>query len=97
MRIELQLQPEAARELHQRLSETKGASQSGSNAAKLEQEIEKLGLKLEPIHPGQTHELLIPYFMIEAPDRQIAERLVNQLAQNTIVEAAYLRPEESVP
>ena len=98
MRVEIQVQGDAALDLHKQLSERrKGASQSKSGTSKLKQEIEKMGLKLEPIHPGQTHPLLAPYFMIEVPDHQTAERLIQRLTQNKIVEAAYLRPEESAP
>ncbi|HEY0546891.1 MAG TPA: hypothetical protein VGC91_16040 [Pyrinomonadaceae bacterium] len=98
MRVEIQVQADAALDLHGQQAESKqGASQSSSGAAELKKEVEALGLKLEPVHPGQTHPLLAPYFMIEVPDRQTAERVIDRLSQHKIVEAAYLRPEDATP
>jgi len=98
MRVDIQLQLDTALDLHKQLGQPKkGASQKKSSASELKKEIEKMGLKLEPIHPGQTHPLLAPYFMIEVPDQQTAERVIDRLTKNKMVEAAYLRPEEAAP
>jgi aspartate aminotransferase-like enzyme len=98
MRVEVQVQQDAALDLHEQQGGPEArASRSKSGASKLKKEIEKLGLKLEPVHPGQTHPLLTPYFMIEVPDRQTAERVIDRLTKNKIVEAAYLRPEDTAP
>ena len=98
MRVEIQVQSDAALDLHgQQAGPQKGASQSASGASELKREVEELGLRLEPMHPGQTHPLLAPYFMIEVPDRQTAERVIDRLTHNKIVEAAYLRPEDAAP
>jgi hypothetical protein len=98
MRIEVQLQPDAALDLHRKeIKRGKNFQENQSSAAQLANEVRDLGLKLEPIHPGQTHPLLAPYFSIEVPDRQTAERVIDQLLQNKIVEAAYLQPDEQAP
>jgi hypothetical protein len=98
MRVEVQLQPDAALALHNRQAgPNRGASETESDAYKLRRDLEKMGLRLEPIHPGQTHPLLAPYFMIEVPDRQSAERVLDHLSKYKIVEAAYLRPEDAAP
>lgn len=106
MRVDIQVQLDTALDLHKQLGQPKkGTSQGKSSASELNKEsaselnkeIEKMGLKIEPIHPGQTHPLLAPYFMIEVPDRQTAERVIDRLTKNKIVEAAYLRPEEAAP
>ena len=97
MQVEVQLQPDVALDLHQQVEHREKASPSRSRAADLKQAVEELGLKLEPMHPGQSHPLLVPYFMIEVPDRQTAERVIHRLTQHQAVEAAYLRPEEAAP
>ena len=98
MRVEIQLQQEAALKLQKgKARSEKGDLQKQSDVSQLIEDVEKLGLKLEPVHPHQTHPLLAPYFMIEVPDRQTAERVIDQLSKNQIVEAAYLPPEESLP
>ena len=98
MRVEVQLQPEAALALHNRQAgKRRGASETESGAYKLRHDLEKMGLKLEPVHPGQTHPLLAPFFMIEVPDRQTAERVIDHLSKYKMVEGAYLGPEEAAP
>jgi len=98
MRVEIQLQQQASLDLQkQQVEPEKDAPQIQSGVSQLIKDVKKLGLKLEPVHPHQTHPLLAPYFMIEVPDRQTAERVIDQLSKNQIVEAAYLHPEESAP
>ena len=98
MRVEIQLQPEAALSLQKRGAKLKkGKLQDESDVSRLVEAVEELGLKLEPVHPHQTHPLLTPYYMIEVPDRPTAERVIEQISKNKIVEAAYLPPEESLP
>lgn len=98
MQVQLQLQLDAALDLqNQQVQPKRGAARSKSGSFKLKKDVEKLGLKLEPIHPGQTNPLLAPYFMIEVPDRETAERVISLLTKNNIVEAAYLQPEDSLP
>ena len=98
MRVEVQLQQAAALNLNkQQVEPKKIASQGEAGVSQLVEDVEKLGLKLVPVHPGQTHALLVPYFFIEVPDRQTAERVINLLKHHKIIEAAYLKPEEAAP
>ncbi len=98
MRIEIKIQQEAALDLQKQFTEREESRlENQSYVAKLVKDVNKLGLKLQPINPGQTHPLLVPYFMIEVPDRRTAERVIKQLSQNQIIEAAYIHPEESAP
>lgn len=98
MRVEIQLEQQASLDLHKQQGEPeKGDLHNPSEVSQLLREVKKLGLKLEPVHPLQTHPLLTPYFMVDVPDRQTAERVIEKLSKNQIVEAAYLHPEESAP
>ncbi|MEO6001362.1 MAG: hypothetical protein ABIN89_31210 [Chitinophagaceae bacterium] len=98
MRVEIQLQSDAALELHhQQAGENNNDSKTLSGASQLKNEVQQLGLTLEPVHPGQTHPLLAPYFTIEVPDSQTAAKVIEQLSKNKLVESAYIRPEQSPP
>lgn len=98
MRIEVQIQQDAALELQKRQAKPAArAAGKQSQAAQLVEEVNKLGLRLEPVNPGQTHPLLAPFFRVEVPDRQTAETVINQLSKNPIVEGAYLYPDEALP
>ncbi len=98
MRVEIQVQQQSSLDLQKHYIEpAKDVSQIQPGVSQLIEDVKKLGLELEPVHPYQTHPLLTPYFMIEVPDRQTAERVIDQLSNNQIVEAAYLQPEGSAP
>jgi histidinol-phosphate/aromatic aminotransferase/cobyric acid decarboxylase-like protein len=99
MRVEIQIQQDAAIELQNQSAKSaaKRALKKQTPAARLAEEVNQLGLKLEPVNPGQTHPLLAPFFMVEVPDRETAEKVINQLSQNPTVEAAYFHPDESAP
>lgn len=98
MRVNIQLQEDAALELQQGgASSTSGSSEVQVKTKELLEAASELGVRLEPLHPGQTHPLLAPYFMAEVPDREIAEKVINRLSQFPIVEAAYIKPDEELP
>ena len=98
MRVMIQLRADAAMELHQEPgSRSVGSAKTETPAEQLVKAAAELGVKLEPVHPGQTDPLLAPYFMIETPDRTTAEKVINHLNRFEIVEAAYLKPEEQAP
>ena len=87
MRVMIQLRADAAMELHQ-----EQGGQSVGSAAKTQTQAEQLltaaaelGVKLEPVHPGQTHPLLAPYFMVETPDRATAENVISHFNRFEIV------------
>ncbi len=97
MRVMIQLREDAALELHKQSSQRSASSPSKSEIARLLEATAELGVSLAPVHPGQTHQLLVPYFMVETPDREAAEKVINRLQRFGIVEAAYLQPDAQPP
>ena len=95
MRVMTQLRPQAARELR--------SAQTGRNVPlspetrQLAELANRLGVKLEPVHPGDVHPSLIPYYLIEAPDQETVDKLLEELRQLNAVEAAYVKPDEQLP
>ena len=94
MRVNIQLREDAARELQQGGAAGESAS---AQTRELLDAASELGVRLEPLHPGQTHPLLVPYFVAEVPDRESAEKVIDRLSRFQIVEAAYLKPDEELP
>jgi len=92
MRVIVQLQEDAAMELQQGQED-----RTSSSTKELLDAAAGLGARLEPLHPGQTHPLLTPYFMVEVADREAAQKVIDSLSRFQIVEAAYLKPEEQMP
>lgn len=98
MRVNIQLRADAAMELHQGpVSSTSGSSEGQVKTKELLEAASELGVRLEPLHPGQTHPLLAPHFTVEVPDRETAEKVIDRLSRFQIVEAAYIKPEEELP
>jgi hypothetical protein len=94
MRVIIQLQKDAAAALQQGQSaspEIASATRAVLDAAA------ELDVRLEPMHPGQTHPLLAPYFTVEVPDNEASQRVIDRLSQFAIVEAAYVKPDEQLP
>jgi hypothetical protein len=65
-------------------------------AEELRRRAEALGVQLQPVHPGETDPLLVPYFYSEAPDDD-AERIAAELAALPGVEGAYVKPAAEPP
>ena len=59
--------------------------------------VKRLGVDLEPIHPGARDPLLMPFFKIEVPDQAAAERVIVALSESKSVEGAYVKPPEALP
>ena len=97
MRVMIQLREDAAMELQQGQTGSTSDSQGESETQKLLNAATELGVRLEPVHPGQTHPLLAPFFMVETPDRETAEKVIDRLSRFKTVEAAYLKPDEQMP
>lgn len=97
MRVMVQLREDAAMELQQGQTGSTSDSQGESETQKLLNAATELGVRLEPVHPGQTHPLLAPFFMVETPDRETAEKVIDRLSRFKTVEAAYLKPDEQMP
>ena len=94
MRVTVQLHENAARELQQAQLDSSGTS---SQTRELIDTAAEFGAQLEPLHPGQSHPLLMSYFTTEVPDRETAEKLIDRLSQNQSVAAAYLKPDDELP
>ena len=93
MRVMIQLRDDAALELHRRLSATGAPPVSNPEIDRLLEAMAQLRVSIVPVHPGQTHPLLAPYFVVEVPERDTADRVISGLQQFGIVEAAYLQPD----
>lgn len=96
MQVVIVLKLDPAQELHQQLSGLKTA-ESSTDVSELSRVIESLGIKLVPMHSGQTHPILAPYFTVEVPNPESADNLINKLRLLRAVEAAYFRPEDELP
>jgi hypothetical protein len=98
MRVMVQLREDAAMQLQQGQSghHTESAT-GGSETEELLNVVAELGVRLEPLHPGQTHPLLMPHFMVDTPNRETAEKVIERLSRFKSVEAAYLKPDEELP
>jgi hypothetical protein len=97
MRIVIQLEPDAAREVHALQRTTRGTAPGRLRAAPVFALLEKFGLQLDPVHPGTRDPSLAVYFTIEIADQRTADRLLQDLQQMKVVDAAYLKPEDELP
>lgn len=90
MQVIVKILPDTARALSQR----------GSLTPKSEEPLrmaEALGVTIAPMHPGTSEPDLITYFIVEVPDSETAQRVINRLRQSTEIEAAYLKPPDEPP
>jgi hypothetical protein len=87
--ITVQLDLETARALH--------AHAKAPAAKEVRDAAAELGVTLQPVHPGQTHELLAPFFFIDAADAETAERVATRLRRVKGVAGAWVRPIDAAP
>lgn len=97
MRVMLQLRGDAARELQGQSGRSAGFQEKEPDIQELLKAAAELGVRLEPVHPGETHPLLTPHFLVETPNRETAERVIDKLSGFKTVEAAYLKPDDELP
>jgi hypothetical protein len=90
MRVTTRLREDVASVLHLRHPPTAASGE-------LSQVVDELGASLEPMHPGAEDPLLAPYFTVEVPDPATAERMIARLKNCEAVEAAYLKPPDTMP
>ena len=64
---------------------------------KLLKTLDDLGIVMKPMHPGSSDPLLTPYFLIEAPNQDVADKIINRLRSSVFVEAAYVKPPDEPP
>jgi hypothetical protein len=90
MQVMVKVKPEASAGL-QREQDTTEASNTLLQAA------QELGVRLEPVHPGETDPTLAPYFAIEVGDPLKAEEVRARFDSLDATEAAYLKPPDYLP
>ena len=90
MQITVKVSADIGRSIHQR-------SPSTTESAELLRIVEAFGVTLEPMHPGTADPNLMSYFIVEVPDAETAQRVINRLQQSKAIEAAYLKPPDEVP
>jgi hypothetical protein len=59
--------------------------------------VRELGLKLLPVYPKSRNRRLKSEFVVEVPDVQTAERIVDRLNALDATEAAYFKPADELP
>jgi hypothetical protein len=90
VRVTVQVSPDVARVLQQEAPPT-------AESGELLEIVHELGVVLEPVHPGAEDPLLAPYFTVEVPDAETAERVIARLRESGAVEAAYVKPPDELP
>lgn len=94
IRVEVQLKLDTALELQLEGTRTTGFNPA---TAELRKELADLAIQIHPVHQGQTHPLLAPFFWLEAPDELTAQQIIAKLMKLSAVEGAYLRPQDEPP
>ena len=90
MQVTIQTSAAVARPLHNRGSPT-------SESAAILRTIEAMGLTLEPMHPGTKDPILQSFFIVEVPNQEIAQQLIDRLQQLEGIGAAYVKPPDEMP
>lgn len=90
MEVTVKVRADVAPALHSGEPATLEAQQLQGTAA-------ELGSSLNALHPQAEDPLLAPWFTVEVPDREAADRTVAALLENEAVEAAYVKPPEELP
>ena len=76
---------------------TAAALESSAPAAGALQSVcNELGISLTPMHPGVSSQDLKTYFTANVPDARVSE-VQQQLMKTEGVEAAYIKPADSLP
>jgi hypothetical protein len=98
MRVGVQLDLNTALELHKRLEASRHSGPRTASAADaILDAARELGITVTPVHPGQTHELLAPYFFVEVRDLATAQTVAKRLQQVKGVDGAWVRSSDDLP
>jgi hypothetical protein len=89
MKLVVQVTPEAAKEIREQHYDNKATKE-------LIGATQDMGVMLEPMHPDVNDELAL-YFSVSAEDAETAQRIAERLRNLKAVDAAYLKPPESLP
>lgn len=74
-----------------------GLAPATDESRELVQSVESLGYRLAPMHPGVDDPALMPYFIVEVPDMEAADRVIARLERLQTVEGAYVKPPDEPP
>ena len=66
-------------------------------ARELEAALSRFGASVRALHPGNADPQLRRYFVASAPEAALTQLLCQELARLTGVEAAYIKPDASLP
>lgn len=58
---------------------------------------DELGLSFRPLHAGTSDPVLGSYFIVSVPDASRAQQVLARLRQSPAVNAAYLKPPDTMP
>ena len=90
MLIIIQVSSDVANSLHKRSRPTTDSK----NLVKL---LAELSVILEPMHPGTNDPDLATYFIVEADDKESADKLISRLQSCRAVKAVYVKPKDETP
>ena len=91
MQISVQVRPSAVPAL-------RGGEPPAADVQDLREQLEELGVDLQPVHANADDPLLTPHFTVEVPDdEELAARILAVLAQSAVVDAAYVKPADELP
>ena len=93
MRVILELDAEVARALQQ----PSARPSAPAEAARLQQSVARLGLRLQPLHPRCTDAALARTFFVEVADAAAAGAAIAELRRCAAVTAAYAKPPDEAP
>ena len=97
MRISIQLKPRVARGVHEVLNIPSARGKVDQEIAHFFDVIQKHGGNLQAVHPGASHEMLLPFFAAEIAAAESAQALLSELKSLDMVDSAYLAPLPQLP
>jgi hypothetical protein len=65
--------------------------------AELSEVQKRLGIVLEPVHPGSDDSNLISFFIVKVPDLATGKLVLERLGHCKAVDAAYIKPTDDLP
>lgn len=55
--------------------------------------VERFGLRLEPLFPGASDRKMSAFFVVQVPDRQTANQLIEAVTARHLADRAYVKPD----
>lgn len=97
MSVVIQVEANTAFELHHYCRQANDQQVLSAAVQQLLQIVSKYHAKLIPLYPGQSHPLLVIYFLIETDNSQIDSSLIAVLLKLKQIKAAYKQPKPELP